>query len=180
MAGGTLYLGRLTHRLANETAEATQQAARHHEENLQDVQERERTAKRQLWESIAELSRNCLEALDNLLKNTPVRPTSDVMGDFLRSHAPTDFTIPIEGLAAIPLHQVGNAELITLVLRLRGIMGQITKHLDEVRANRGVMPLSRDLIGGHRTPAFNAVAGILRIVDGHAADQEISRLAVRQ
>lgn len=156
MAGGTLYLARLTHTLADETAKATRQAARQHDENLREAQQRECTARRQLWESIAELARNCLEAIDSLLKNYPARPTSDRIGDFLRSHARSDFDIPMEGLAAVPLHQVGNPELITLVLRLRGIMGQIIKHLDEVRDSQGVMPLSRDLVGGnkrrHSTP----------------------------
>ncbi len=176
MAAGTLYLAHLTRVLANETANATKQAADLHEENLQEDRARESVARHQLWESIAELGRNCLEAINSLLKNFPARPTSDKMGDFLRSHAPSDFAIPIEGLAAIPLHQVGNPELITLVLRLRSVMGRITKHLDEVRTSNGVMPISRDLIRGQQTPAFNAVAGILRIVKGHAAEQEISKL----
>jgi hypothetical protein len=176
MACGTLYLAHLTHRLADETAKATRQAARHHEEGLREAQQREATAQDYLWESIATLSQNCLEAMDGLLKNYPAQPTSDIMGHFLRSHAAGDFDIPLEGLAAVPLHQVGDPVLITLVLRLRGIMGRITKHLDEVRASRGVMPFSRDLVAGQGTPAFNAVAGILRIVHGHGAEEEIRKL----
>jgi len=175
MACGTLYLAHLTHRLADETAKATRQAARHHEDGLREAQQRESTARHHLWESIAKLAQNCLEAMDDLLKNYPAQPTSDIMGDFLKSHAASDFDIPMEGLAAVPLHEVGNPELITLVLRLRGIMGRITKHLDEVRASRGVMPLSRNFVAGQGTPAFNAVAGILRIVHGHMAEEEIRK-----
>ena len=45
--------------------------------NSREAQERERIAKQQLWESIAALARNCLEAIDTLLKNYPQSPGSD-------------------------------------------------------------------------------------------------------
>ncbi|HLY45793.1 MAG TPA: hypothetical protein VKQ73_09455 [Stellaceae bacterium] len=180
MAGGTFYLAYVTRKLAEEAAEATRQAERHHQENQHDAQERERTAKHQLWESIAALARSCLDAIDALLKNYPQSPGSDAWGSFLRSHAQSDFDVPTDGLAAVPLHQVGNSDLVTAVLRLRGDMGHITRHLDDVRASKGVMPLSPDIVRTRRTPVFNAVASVLRIVEGPTASDDVSRLAFRQ
>jgi hypothetical protein len=148
-------------------------------QSSREAKEREHIAKQQLWESIAALARNCLDAIDTILQNDPQSPGSDALGSFLRSHAPSDFDVPTDGLAAVPLHQVGNADLVTAVLRLRGIMGHITRHLDDVRASKGVMGFSPDVVRSLRTPAFNAVAGVLRIVEGTAAEKEISRLAVR-
>ena len=180
MAGGTFYLAYLTRKLAKESAEATRQAERHHRENLSEVQERERIASHQLWESITALARSCLNAIDDLLKNYPQSPGSDAWGSFLRSHAPSDFDVPMDGLAAIPLHQVGDATLVTAVLHLRGAMGGITKHLQDVRTNKGVMPFSPDIVRGQRTLVLNAVASVLRIVEGDASADEIGRLASRR
>ncbi len=148
-------------------------------QSSREAKERERIAKQQLRESIAALARNCLDAIDTMLQNYPQSPGSDAWASFLRSHAPSDFDVPMDGLAAVPLHQVGNADLVTAVLRLRGIMGHITRHLDDVRTNKGIMPFSPEIVRNLRTPAFNAVAGVLRIVEGTAAEKEISRLAVR-
>ena len=36
--------------------------------------------------------------------------TSDPRGNFLRRYAPSDFDVPMDGLAAVPLHQIGDAE----------------------------------------------------------------------
>ena len=179
MAGGTFYLALLTRKLSKEAVEATKQAERHHQENRREAEERERVARYQLWESIAALSRNCLDAIDSLIKSYPKSPGSDAWGSFLRSHAPSDFDVPIEGLAALPLHQVGNASLITAVLILRGAMGRIKRHLDDVRAEKGVMPLSLDVVRDQRRHVFGAVGTILRTIKGHDADAEIGRLAFR-
>lgn len=143
-----------------------------------EAQERERIAKQQLWESIAALARNCLDAIDALLRNIPPPGAPDPRGNFLRAYAPSDFDVPMDGLAAAPLHQVGDATLITAVLTLRGVMGRIKKHLDDVLLDP-VMPVSRETVGNLRTPAFNAVACILRVVEGATAEQEIGRLAAR-
>jgi hypothetical protein len=103
--------------------------------------------------------------------------TSDPWGNFLRSHASSDFDVPTDGLAAVPLHQIGDAALITAVLNLRGVMGRIKRYLDDVRDSKGVMPFSADYVRNQRTSAFNAVASVLRIVKGPAAEEKISRLA---
>lgn len=147
--------------------------------NSREAKERERIAKQQLWDSIVALARSCLDAIDDLLKNYPQSSGSDAWGNFLRSHAASDFDVPIDGLAAVPLHQIGNADLITAVLHLRGVMGRITKHLNDVRAGKGIMPFSPDIVRNQRTPAFNAFASVLRIVKGTAAEEEISRVAAR-
>jgi hypothetical protein len=84
----------------------------------------------------------------------------------------------MDGLAAVPLHQIGDAALITAVLTLRGVMGRIKKHLDDVLHNPLASP-TLETVRNQRTPAFNAVASVLRIVEGTAAEKEISRLAVR-
>jgi len=84
----------------------------------------------------------------------------------------------MDGLAAIPLHHVGDARLITAVLRLRGVMGRIRKQLADIRDDPVLSP-SLEPVRNQQAVAFNAVASILRIVDGSAAEQEISRLASR-
>jgi hypothetical protein len=146
--------------------------------NSREAWERERRAERQLWESIAGLARDCLSAIDGLLEKHPMHQTSDGRGSFLRAYAPSDFEIPMDGLAAVPLHQIGDASLITAVLTLRGIMGRIKAHLDLVQGDAVVSPMLED-VRNQRTAAFNAVAGVLRIVGGYAAESEISRLASR-
>jgi hypothetical protein len=141
-----------------------------------EAQERESSAKRQLWESIAVLAQNCLSAVDTLLKGYPSSAMSDPRGNFLRSYAPSDFDVPMDGLAAVPLHQIGDTALVTAVLTLRGIMGRIKKHLDDVLRDPA---LSQTLepVRNQRTQALNAVANVMRIVQGNAAENEISRLA---
>lgn len=136
-----------------------------------EIKKRERNATDQLRKSIVSLARSCLDAIDRLLKNYPLQSTSDRMGDFLRSHVSSDFDIPMDGLAAVPLQQVGSAALVTAILNLRGVMGRIRSHLDDVRASKGVMPLSRDCVQTQRTSACKAVANILRIVEGEGASR---------
>jgi hypothetical protein len=143
-----------------------------------EAKEHERSAKHQLWESTAMLARNCLSAIDTLLEKHPSHPIPDQHGNFLRSYAPSDFDVPMDGLAAIPLHQIGDPALITAVLTLRGIMGRIKLHLDEVQRSP-VLSQSLETVRSQRTPAFNAVASILRTVEGHTAEKEISNLASR-
>ena len=148
--------------------------------NWRETEERERTANRQLRESITILARNCLDAIDTILKSCRATPEAqrDPRGTFLRSYVPSDFNIPMDGLAAIPLHQLSDAKLIAAVLTLRAVMGQFKKHLDDVLADP-VLSQTLDPVRGLRTPAFNAVASVLRIVEGHVAEDELSRLAFR-
>jgi hypothetical protein len=161
-----------TFKLACDTAKATKQAQRHHEENIRETQDRERLARNQVWESIVVLAGNCIDAVSNLLKNFPSPPTFDREGDFLRSHTRSDFDIPMDGLAAVPSYLVGNPALVVAVLEFRGVMGRITRHLDDVGASKGVMPFSRDLVRAQGTPLFNAFASIMRIVGGQNVETE--------
>jgi hypothetical protein len=143
-----------------------------------EAEKREQIAKRQLWESIAALARGCLAAVDALLRNYPPSGSSDPRGNFLRRYAPSDFDVPMDGLAAVPLHQIGDTELITAVLTLRGVMGRIKKNLDDISHNP-VLSQTLESVSNQRTSAFNAVASVLRIVKGRSAEteKEISRLA---
>jgi hypothetical protein len=84
----------------------------------------------------------------------------------------------MDGLAAVPLHEIGDTRLITAVLNLRSVMGRIKKHLDDVLTDP-VLSQTLEPVRGLRTSAFNAVASVLRLVEGHAAEDEISRLAFR-
>src|ERR1700747_2576842 len=126
--------------------------------NWRETEIREQNAHRQLRESIVVLARSSLEAIDTVLKSC--RPTgvpqADPRGTFLRAYTPSDFEIPIDGLAAIPLQEIADASLITAVLTLRAIMGRIKKHLDEVLVN-SVLSQTLDPVRALRTPAFNAV-----------------------
>lgn len=147
--------------------------------NSRESRKRERRARDQTRESIVVLARNCLEAIDTLLKNfQPPGQQSYSREKFLSSYAPSDFDVPMDGLAAVPLHQLDDAALITAVLTLRGIMGRIKKHLDDATRDSAFSP-ALETVRNLRTLAFNAVASVLRIVKGHIAEQEISRLASR-
>ena len=95
--------------------------------------ERERNAKRQLQVSIAALARNCLSAIDTLLKKYPSPTTTYPQGNFLRSYSPSDFDVPMDGLAAVLLHEIGDTDLMTATLNLRRVMGRIKKYLDDIR-----------------------------------------------
>jgi len=147
--------------------------------SARETRQRERIARHQLWESIAVLARNCLDAVDAILKNCrATTAASDPRGTFLRAYTPSDFDVPMDGLAAVPLHEIGDARLITAVLNLRSVMGRAKKHLDDVLADP-VLSQMLEPVRELRTPAFNAVASVLRIVEGRAAEDELSRLASR-
>lgn len=149
------------------------------DQRSREAQERERKTRQELRKSIALLARNCLDAIDTVLNNCPKTPApSDPRGTFLRAYAASDFDIPMDGLAAVPLHQIGDVSLITAVLTLRGVMGRIKKNLDDV-AHDPLLSPALEPVRGQRTPAFNAVASVLRIVEGHAVEKELSRLAGR-
>jgi hypothetical protein len=145
-------------------------------QNSRETRERELNARRQLWASIAVLARKCLAALDALLKVHRHPSKTDPHGFFLRSYVPSDFEIPLDGLATLPLHQIGDANLITAVLNLRAGMSRIKKDLDDILRDPVRSP-ALEFAGNERTSIFNAVASILRIVEGTAAEAEISRLA---
>lgn len=147
--------------------------------NSREAQRRERIAKHQLRESVVVLARNCLDALDALLKSCPASATlPDTRGNFIRCYAPSDFDIPIDGLATIPSHHIGDAFLINAVLDLRSAMGRIKKHLDDVQGDP-VLSVTLEPVRNQRTLVFNAVATILRVVKGPLGEAEISRLAGR-
>ena len=141
-----------------------------------EAAERERNAKFQLQMSIAALARFCVEAVDTFLGAYPQKVSLDRDEYFSRhAYVPSDFELPMDGLAALPLHQIDDAALIIAVLNLRGAMARIKQHLDDVLRNK--LKPSPEFVRNQRTPLFNAFASVLRIVKGHAAEAEISRLA---
>lgn len=91
-----------------------------------DSREREREklwAQEQLWRSIAALSDNCMDAIDGVLQKHSPLGSADVRENFVRLYVPSDLDVPIDGLAAIPLREIGDTTLLTAVLKMRGIMG---------------------------------------------------------
>jgi len=144
-----------------------------------ETRDRELRAADQLKTSIVGLAQNALDALDTLLKACPPDvQTSDPRGQYLRSYAPGDFEVPMDGLAAIPLHQLGEADLITSILTLRGTLGRIKKRLDDIQRDPVLSQNLQD-VRNQRVQVFNAVASIFRIVEGYAAEEKISRLVGR-
>lgn len=141
-----------------------------------------RTTERQLKESVSVLAVSCLDRLDYLHSN--VRPGPASRGDFIAHYTPSDFEAPMDGLAAIPLHHLGDAQLIGAVLDLRREMGRIKAGLDDFKAGladqvRAQVYDVQDL-ASRRTPVFNAVASIMRIVSpGAETDARLSQLAAR-
>lgn len=145
-------------------------------QSSREARQRELNAQHQLRWTIAMLARNYLDAVDALLQSCPPHMVGNFQETFLRSYVRSDFDIPMDGLAAVPLHQIGDAALITAILVLRGIMGRTKKALDDALRDP-VSSQTWESIRAQRTPTFNAVASVLRIVEGHAADRELSRLA---
>jgi mRNA interferase RelE/StbE len=143
-----------------------------------ETRDRERRVEHQLRQSIATLARKCMDALDDLLKEHPARVQNDARGSFLRAYEPSDFEIPMDAMAAIPLYQVGDAPLIIAIVSLRGAMGRIKRRLDEV-ARDPVMSTALEDVRNQRTSVFNAYACVLRIIEGCEVDEELSRVATR-
>lgn len=125
---------------------------------------REAEKRRQLWESIATISENSIAAFTKL-NNACTQPGSQ-RENFLIHYAPSDFDVPIDGLATIPLHEIGDANLITFVVNLRGIMGNIQKKLDNLHRNLGdpLYIFDLEFLNNQKTSIFNAHANIWRTV----------------
>ena len=145
--------------------------------NSRQVKKHERAARAALLKSIAALARNCPAALNVFLRNFPESKPLVVAEEAMQYYSASDFEVPMDGLAAISLHEVGDADLITAILTLRGVMGRIKRHLDEAIQPRSVMPANLSYLRNQRTLVFNAVASILRIIGEPNVEQEISRLA---
>lgn len=145
--------------------------------NSREIQERDQLTRQQLKAAVAQLARSSINALDTFISDMKNTSAADPRGAFLRAYAPGDFEVPLDGLAQLPLHQIDDAVLIELILRLRGLMSRIKKHLDTVQTDP-LLPASSDIAVNYRTTIFNAVAGILRLVETHP-EPELSRLASR-
>jgi len=148
-------------------------------ENFSQERHRTREAERHLWESVATLSGGCLSCLDHVLKN--VRSDQHLEDDFKGAYSPTDFVAPMEGIAVIPLHQLGSVDLVTAVISLRRVMSRIRTRLDAFYEHLTTQSVSQSLdlkeLLNQRVDVFNAYASIMRAVYGVAAEGELSRLA---
>jgi hypothetical protein len=149
--------------------------------NFTEERRRSREAERHLWESIAVLSTNCLKCFDSVLK---AAKTVEVNREgFAQCYVPSDFEAPLEGLAAIPLHQIGRVDLLTAVINLRRTMGRAKTQLDRFQdqLDRSPVFMIFDVANfrSRRTELFNIHADITRLVLGSTAavESELSRLA---
>jgi len=148
--------------------------------NFTDERERERKKTQQLKESVVVLARHCLNRIDYLIGQQ--KPGYDPRHGVEQFYTPSDIEGPLDGLAAIPLHDLGDAVLIGAVLDLRREMGRVKARMDAVKALEGqsgtpAMINVMDLLNW-RTVIFNAVANVMRSVSpGTATENELSKWA---
>ena len=143
-----------------------------------EFRERDRLERRRLKESVAILARSFLASFQIFLRELKPTTAGDPRGALLRTYAPTDFEVAMDGLAQVPLHQIDDADLITLILRLRGLIAHLKKHLDDAKRDP-IGTFDPELVRSFETPMFNVVAGILRSVYGSSIEDELSKLAAK-
>lgn len=133
--------------------------------NSREMRDREIAARNQLWESVATISEMCVLAVNQLA--THCASCGHNKANFLHVYSQADVEIPLAGLAAVPLHQLGDARLITAVLTMRGAMARVQKQLSDavIGANDPGAQLDLSFLG-NKVPMWNAHARICRIVYG--------------
>jgi hypothetical protein len=145
--------------------------------NFAEERRRSRDAQRHLWEAAGALSERCIESLTTVLKE--VRHIANPSDAFLRAYAPTDLEAPMEGLAAVPLHQLGDVEMVRAVMTMRRVMARVQTELDEFYEHLTTPSVTRGLnvqaLGNYATEVFNAHASIMRLTYGHAAEEGLRR-----
>lgn len=150
--------------------------------NFTEERRQSREAERRLWETITVLSTSCLRCFDDVLRSAKHLGVESSV--FVELYTPSDFEAPLDGLAAVPLHQIGRVDLLTAVITLRRIMGRAKAQLDgfqvQMDNSRGVsMTFPIQNFRGLRTELFNAHASIMRLVLGSTAgvESDLSQLA---
>lgn len=140
-----------------------------------ETHKREAIKKQQLWESIATISENGIAAFKKL--NDACSPYGDQRAKFIEHYTPSDFDVPIDALASIPLHEIGDTNLITAVVNMRGIMGNVQKKLTDAYRNldNPLILFNLDFLGNQKTTIFNAHANVWRSVHGNAREDDLRR-----
>lgn len=160
-AAGALLIIVATARIANE--------------NDRKAHKREEVARQQLREAIATISESYMVAYTKL---NMVCSGNDARSQFQLCYAPSDFDTPLDGLTSIPLHQLGDAQLITAVLTMRSFMGRLNWKLAATN-ERFVLhsDFSIAYLKSFQTGVFNAHSSIWRIVYGPAGEDRLRRFA---
>jgi hypothetical protein len=145
--------------------------------NFSEERRRQREGERELWEAVAVMSERCIERLYQVVKATEF--ASDADAQLLAHYRPTDLDAPMEGLAAVPLHQLGDVRMVQAVVTLRRIMGRVRTELDAQYQNLTTPSVSRGLnvsaLSGYKTEVFNAHASVMRLTYGSAAEEMLRR-----
>jgi hypothetical protein len=145
--------------------------------NFTEERRRRLDGERQLWEAVATMSERCLECLWEVVKATEFKP--DPNPAFLDKYRPSDLDAPLEGLAAVPLYQLGNVQMVQAIISLRRVMGRVRTELDAQYEHLTTLSVTRGLnvqaISNYKTEAYNAHASIMRLTYGYAAEEKLRR-----
>jgi hypothetical protein len=145
--------------------------------NYTEEHRRRQEGERQLWEAVATMSERCIENLYEIVKVTENAPQSNAA--FLDRYRPSDLNTPLEGLATIPLHQLGDVRMVQAVVSLRRVMARVRTELDEQYQHLTTPSVTRALnvqaLGNYKTEVFNAHASIMRLTYGFAAEEKLRR-----
>lgn len=145
--------------------------------NFTEERRRRREGERQLWEAVATMSERCIECLYEVVKATEYAPNRDAA--FLKKYRPSDLDAPMEGLASVPLYQLGDVRMVQAVISLRRVMARVRTELDAHYEHLTTPSVSRALnvqvLGNYKTEVFNAHASIMRLTYGFAAEEKLRR-----
>jgi hypothetical protein len=141
---------------------------------------RRREGEQQLWEAVATMSERCIECLYEVVKATEFTPNPRAA--FMERYRPSDLNAPMDGLATVPLHQLGDVQMVAAVISLRRVTARVRTELDEFYEHLTTPSVSRGLnvqaLIGYKTEVFNAHACIVRLTYGSAvAAEKLRRFA---
>lgn len=147
--------------------------------NFSEERRRQGEAEHKLYEAIGTMSERCMVTLYAVVKATEFAQNRDTA--LLDAYRPSDLDAPLDGLAAVPLYQLGDVRMVQAVITMRRVMGRVRTELNEqyhVLTNSAVSRgLNIQALAGYKTEAFNAHASIMRITYGYAAEDGLRRFS---
>ncbi|GAB0119885.1 hypothetical protein Acid7E03_39570 [Acidisoma sp. 7E03] len=150
--------------------------------DLREIRRREAKTRQIMRESVATVAEMSCKSLNELLRKYSHNQPYQLEQAFKEFYNPSEFSAFVDALSALSLLSFDDPRLIVALMNLRGLVGAISKRLDTAYASSGsssanIVSLEFEKIRNLKTPFFNSVASILRIVRGHSAEAEISRMA---
>lgn len=138
---------------------------------------RREESERRLWESVGMMSERCMDCLHEVVK--AAQPAANPNTALLDKYRPSDLDAPLDGLATVPLYQLGDVQMVQAVIAMRRVMARVRTELNEQYASLTSASVTRglnvDALCRYKTEAFNALASIMRLTYGSAAEEKLRR-----